>query len=184
MERGEGRRGETRRERWRGREKGGGGRGEGGGVGRGGGRRGETRRERWRGEGEGGEGGGVVRGGGRYCSCNFICCHCCACSVWRGASAFSEPCELCLMHPFLQMSVFHHAIGLVRILDHGFPAEKVDILDAEEDEVCLSIPFSLSLSLSLCVCVVCVCRCVFVCVWREQCLVCPCSITTGCLEPP
>ena len=33
------------------------------------------------------------------------------------------------------MSVFHHAIALVRILDRGFPAEKVDILEAEEDEV-------------------------------------------------
>ena len=133
--------------------------------------------ERWREEGgnqegevEGGgrrgEGGGVGRGGGRYCSCNFICCHCCACSVWRGASAFSEPCELCLVRPFLQMSVFHHAIGLVRILDHGFPAEKVDILDAEEDEVCLSLSsfLSLPLSLSVCVCGVCVQVCICVCV--------------------
>ena len=53
----------------------------------------------------------------------------------------------------LQMSVFHHAIGLVRILDRGFPAEKVDILDAEEDEV----------SFCLCVCV-CVRACMRVCV--------------------
>ena len=62
------------------------------------------------------------------------------------------------------MSVFHHAIGLVRILDHGFPAEKVDILDAEEDEVCLSLFLSLSPSLSLCVCGVCVQVCICVCV--------------------
>ena len=51
----------------------------------------------------------------------------------------------------LQMSVFHHAMGLVTILDPGFPAEKVDVLDAEEEEVCA------------CVCV-CACMCVCVCV--------------------